>query len=177
MVQYCIYGLLLLIPLLGIAALFSITARKLNAHKSALVNWIAQSTLRVWGVLCVASWLCLWAIYSYNNRTSYAPGYTEQHFRQVTLGMSQKQVHALLGDPLFKWAPYKNNLFYSEKQRYTGYSYSEPYSYTPGLKQEDTADEWEIREIYFDRGRVAEIISYRFYLDKEIINEALSFGP
>lgn len=67
--------------------------------------------------------------------TVFAPGYSEEGFRQVHRGMTQSQVLSLLGPPL---------------RRYEGY-------WTPGLvevweysRQRTGESWWQVREVTFD---------------------------
>ena len=71
----------------------------------------------------------------------------------VTVGMSERQVVTLLGEPLTKWKPYEHSMF-PEKSHYVCYQYSESPSST----------NYRLRQIHFSNGKVAEIISY-YYLD------------
>jgi ribosomal protein L2 len=67
--------------------------------------------------------------------------------------MSQARVRALVGEPLEQWRPYRHTND-AAKRHYVSYDYS---------RSEDGEGDYEIRQIHFDRGRVAEVIRYRYY--------------
>ncbi len=83
----------------------------------------------------------------------YSSGYTDEKFESISIGMSEKQVLDILGEPLTRWRPYRNTKF-QDKEHFVGLQYSE----SPG------SGHYNLRQIYLDNGKVAEIISY-FYID------------
>lgn len=86
--------------------------------------------------------------------TKYSAGYTHDKFGQIKLGMTEKRVIEILGEPLTRWKPYRNNRFYPDKNHFVGLQYSES----------QTGTNYRLRQIYLDNGVVAEIINY-FYVD------------
>lgn len=85
--------------------------------------------------------------------TRYSPGYTEIKFSSIKIGMTEKPVLKILGEPLARWRPYQYTNF-KEKSHFVGLQYSESPSST----------NYNLRQIYLDSGKVAEVISY-FYID------------
>lgn len=85
--------------------------------------------------------------------TKYSAGYTEEKFESISIGMSEKQVLDILGEPLTRWRPYRYTKF-QDKEHFVGLQYSE----SPG------SGHYNLRQINLDNGKVAEIISY-FYID------------
>ena len=85
--------------------------------------------------------------------TKYSSGYTDEKFESISIGMSEKQVLDILGEPLTRWRPYRNTKF-QDKEHFVGLQYSE----SPG------SGHYNLRQINLDNGKVAEIISY-FYVD------------
>ena len=85
--------------------------------------------------------------------TKYAEGYTDKRFNKINIGMSEKEVITILGEPILRWSPYVNTIF-KEKAHFIGLEYS--------ISPTDT--HYHLRQIYLDNGKVAEIIGY-FYLD------------
>ncbi|MCD6066763.1 MAG: hypothetical protein K0S33_1589 [Bacteroidetes bacterium] len=83
--------------------------------------------------------------------TEYAKGYSHIKFRQIKIGMTEKQVIIMLGPPLYKWKPYGEND--PSKRNYIGFGYSQ------GQK-----GSYRLRQINFDKGIVVEIKNY-FYID------------
>ena len=146
MFLYWVLYLFMIIPLAGIAALL----------RRILRPYVSTRTLTLWGSLCLANGLFCLVLYHLTNGTVYARGYSETRFKQVVIGMSYAQVRALVGEPLAQWYPYQYTN-YVAKRHYVGYVYS---------RDEDSyysVGDYEIRQINFDRGRVAEIVSHRWY--------------
>lgn len=85
--------------------------------------------------------------------TNYSSGYTDEKFESISIGMTEKQVMDILGEPLTRWRPYRNTKF-QDKEHFVGLQYSE----SPG------SGHYNLRQIYLDNGKVAEIKSY-FYID------------
>ncbi|MBK8874391.1 MAG: hypothetical protein IPN13_10900 [Bacteroidetes bacterium] len=85
--------------------------------------------------------------------TKCSAGYTEEKFESISIGMSEKQVLDILGEPLTRWRPYRYTKF-QDKEHFVGLQYSE----SPG------SGHYNLRQINLDNGKVAEIISY-FYID------------
>ncbi len=85
--------------------------------------------------------------------TNYSSGYTDEKFESISVGMTEKQVLDILGEPLTRWRPYLNTKF-QDKEHFVGLQYSE----SPG------SGHYNLRQINLDNGKVAEIISY-FYVD------------
>ena len=94
----------------------------------------------IWGLITVSD-------------TKYSRGYSHIKFGQIKIGMTEKQVIEIIGEPLVRWQPYLNTN-YKEKRHFVGLQYSESPSST----------NYRLRQVYLDKGRVAEIISY-YYLD------------
>ncbi|WP_460501102.1 outer membrane protein assembly factor BamE domain-containing protein [Hymenobacter agri] len=109
--------------------------------------------LSSWTIACLCVTLVLWLLYRFNNPTQYASNYSESNFQEVTVGMSEQQVVELLGSPLAKWEPYQYSN-YINRQHYIGYTYS---------RSESGEGDYEVRQINFDRGKVAEVRHYRYY--------------
>ena len=85
--------------------------------------------------------------------TKYSLGYSHSKFGQIKIGMTEKQVIEIIGEPLIRWQPYLYTSF-SEKSHFAGLQYSESPSST----------NYRLRQVYLDKGKVAKIISY-YYLD------------
>lgn len=85
--------------------------------------------------------------------TNYSSGYTDEKFESISIGMTEKQVLDILGEPLTRWRPYRNTKF-QDKEHFVGLQYSE----SPG------SGHYNLRQIYLDNRKVAEIKSY-FYID------------
>lgn len=85
--------------------------------------------------------------------TKYSSGYTDEKFESISIGMTEEQVMDILGEPLTRWRPYRNTKF-QDKEHFVGLQYSE----SPG------SGHYNLRQIYLDNGKVAEIKSY-FYID------------
>ena len=81
--------------------------------------------------------------------TKYSHGYSHKKFRQIKIGMTEKQVIEIIGEPLVRWQPYLYTN-YKEKCHFVGLQYSESPSST----------NYRLRQVYLDKGKVAEIISY-----------------
>lgn len=67
--------------------------------------------------------------------------------------MTEKQVLDILGEPVTRWRPYQYTNF-QDKKHFVGLQYSES----------PTSTHYNLRQVYLDSGKVAEIISY-FYID------------
>lgn len=85
--------------------------------------------------------------------TRYTESYSHDKFSSIKIGMTEKQVIEIIGEPIVRWKPYLYSK-YTEKIHFVGLQYSESPSDT----------NYRLRQIYLDNGKVAEIISY-FYLD------------
>ncbi len=85
--------------------------------------------------------------------TNYSSGYTDEKFESINIGMTEKQVLDILGEPLTRWRPYRKTKF-QDKAHFVGLQYSESLS----------SGHYNLRQINLDNGKVAEIISY-FYVD------------
>lgn len=85
--------------------------------------------------------------------TKYSAGYTDEKFESISIGMTEKQVLDIIGEPLTRWQPYQYTKF-QDKEHFVGLQYSESPS----------SGHYNLRQIYLDSGKVAEIISY-FYID------------
>lgn len=85
--------------------------------------------------------------------SKYSVGYSHNKFGQIKIGMTEKQVIEIIGEPLVRWQPYLYTN-YRDKSHFVGLQYSESPSST----------NYRLRQVYVDRGKVAEIISY-YYLD------------
>ena len=81
--------------------------------------------------------------------TAYAPGYSDAKWRQVSVGMSEEEVHRILGAPQKRWV--------TDAPKSTS-DFGERWSYSPG----DT--NFRCRVLLFRAGRVVEKHS-EFYLD------------
>ena len=87
---------------------------------------------------------------SLDEDTVYAPGYSDANWRHVSVGMTEDDVHRLLGAPQKRWViDYPTN---------PPVDYGERWSYSPG----DT--NFRCRMLLFRAGRVIEKHS-EFYLD------------
>ena len=89
----------------------------------------------------------------YNTDTRYAYGYSNKRFNEIKIGMTEKEVLDILGEPLTKWSPYQNTRFYS-KAKFVGFQYS--------MSPTDT--HYRLRQVNFNEGLVEEKIRY-FYVD------------
>lgn len=85
--------------------------------------------------------------------TKYSAGYTNEKFDSICIGMTEKQVLDIIGEPLSRWKPYQNTKFL-DKEHFVGLQYSES----------NKSGHYNLRQIYLDSGKVVEIISY-FYVD------------
>ncbi len=85
--------------------------------------------------------------------TQYANQYSHHKFLRIQIGMEEKEVISILGTPLSRWQPYKNTN-YQNKTHFVGFEYSQSPSFT----------DYRLRQIYFDHGKVTEIIGY-YYVD------------
>ncbi len=85
--------------------------------------------------------------------TKYSENYSHKAFNQVRIGMSEKDVIKLLGEPLYIWHPYKVTSI-AEKKHFVAFQYSKSPSDT----------HYRYRQIQFDKGIVAEKNGY-FYID------------
>lgn len=85
--------------------------------------------------------------------TKYSDNYSHQAFNEVNVGMSEKDVIKLLGEPLYRWHPYEVTSI-AEKKHFVAFQYSQSPSDT----------HYRYRQIQFDKGIVAEKNGY-FYID------------
>jgi hypothetical protein len=89
--------------------------------------------------------------------TQYAAGYSHWAFSRIEIGMSEKKVLAILGEPLYRWRPYggrSTSKRFPEKAHFVGLAYSRSPSST----------HYRLRQVNLDNGVVAEIRGY-FYVD------------
>lgn len=89
--------------------------------------------------------------------TQYAEGYSHWGFNSIEVGMTEAEVLARLGDPLYRWAPYGSRgtrKRFPEKAHFVGLTYSRSPSST----------HYRLRQVILDHGVVAEIRGY-FYVD------------
>ncbi len=84
--------------------------------------------------------------------TKYSGGYGHNKFGKIKLGMTEKEVIDLIGEPLIRWQPYSYTN-YKDKSHFIGLQYSESPSST----------NYRLRQVYLDNGKVAEIISYYYH--------------
>ena len=56
--------------------------------------------------------------------TKYSAGYSHEGFNMVTVGMSEKEVLEILGEPLVRWLPYDHSDD-EEKENWVSFQYSE----------------------------------------------------
>lgn len=85
--------------------------------------------------------------------TKYSENYSHKAFNQVRIGMSEKDVIKLLGEPLYRWHPYEvTNI--AEKKHFVAFQYSESPSDT----------HYRYRQIQFDNGIVVAKNGH-FYID------------
>ncbi len=85
--------------------------------------------------------------------TKYAIGYTDKGFKEIQIGMSEKDVLGILGEPLIRWSPYRNTKF-KNKIHYIGFQYSESPS----------SSNYRLRQVNLKNNIVVEKHS-EFYLD------------
>src|SRR5690606_36245314 len=83
--------------------------------------------------------------------TKYADGYSDNGFNQIKIGMTEREVLDILGEPLTKWSPYQFTRF-QDRAHFVCFQYSESPSGT----------HYRLRQVYLDNGTVAEKIGY-FY--------------
>ena len=86
--------------------------------------------------------------------TVFSSGYSHYKFNRLKTGMSETEVIDIIGPPLAEWRQYENNRFHPDKQQYITYLYS----------QSPSSINYRLRQVSFDRGRVAELKAY-FYFD------------
>lgn len=89
--------------------------------------------------------------------TQYAEGYTHWGFDRIEVGMTEDEVFAILGEPLYRWAPYggrSTSRRFPAKAHFVGLAYSRSPSST----------HYRLRQVNLDNGVVAEIRGY-FYVD------------
>lgn len=89
--------------------------------------------------------------------TQYANGYTHRGFNRIEVGMTERDVIGILGEPLYRWSPYGARSVskrFPTKAHYVALTYSRSPSST----------HYRLRQVIFDRGEVAEIRGY-FYVD------------
>lgn len=102
----------------------------------------------------IDGWGAEWYSIFFGEDTVYSKDFSNRNFRKVKIGMTEKQVVNLLGQPLSKFA-YKwvDNKTYLDK-RFIGFKYSE----TPN------SSDYRLRIIHIDKGIVVGIMG-EFYLD------------
>ncbi len=89
--------------------------------------------------------------------THYAEGYTHRGFNRIDMGMTEREVISILGEPLYRWSPYGSlnvSKRFPEKAHYIALTYSHSPSST----------HYRLRQVIIDRGVVKEIRGY-FYVD------------
>jgi hypothetical protein len=89
--------------------------------------------------------------------TQYAEGYSHWGFKRIEVGMTEQEVMAILGEPLYRWAPYggrSTSKRFPEKAHFIGLVYSRSPSST----------HYRLRQVNLDKGVVVEIRGY-FYVD------------
>lgn len=89
--------------------------------------------------------------------TQYAEGYSHWRFDSIEVGMTEHDVIAILGEPLYRWAPYggrSTSKRFPEKAHFIGLVYSRSPSST----------HYRLRQVNLDNGVVAEVRGY-FYVD------------
>ncbi|WP_192821069.1 hypothetical protein [Rufibacter sp. LB8] len=85
--------------------------------------------------------------------TKYSDGYSHAGFNKIKVGMTEKEVKKILGEPLIRWTPYRFTSI-QQKEHYIGFQYSQSPSDT----------HYRIRQVYLNNGTVAEVIG-SFYVD------------
>lgn len=85
--------------------------------------------------------------------TRYAEKYTDYRFSQIKIGMTERQVIAIIGKPLSR-----SDFFKLSKRPEDKYIVRLQYSESP------SSTHYRLRQIYLYKDKVSEIISY-FYLD------------
>lgn len=102
----------------------------------------------------IDGWGAEWFSILFGEDTVYSNDFSNRNFRKIKIGMTEKQVLDLLGQPLSKFAyRWVNNKTYNNK-RFIGLKYSE----TPN------GGDYRLRIIYIDKGIVVGIMG-EFYLD------------
>ncbi len=89
--------------------------------------------------------------------TQYAEDYSHLAFKRIEVGMTEQQVLAILGEPLYRWMPYggrSTRKRFPEKAHFVGLAYS----------RSPTSKHYRLRQINLDNGVVAEVRGY-FYVD------------
>ena len=153
MLIYCALGIIISLLLLVFLLLTSLLIHWLAPREGFLRIRVAANIPAIWAVSSLCGGMVLWQFYWIANSTYYSTHYSEQRFRKVRAGMSERQVLELLGSPLGKWKPYQYTN-YLNRQHYVGYAYS---------KSESGEGDYEVRQINFDQGKVAEVRRYRYY--------------
>jgi outer membrane protein assembly factor BamE (lipoprotein component of BamABCDE complex) len=154
MFEFFAYGLFTSFLLLCFLLLGSLLICWFAPREGFLRRKVVENIPSIWLISSLCVGLALWPLYWTINSTHYSDGYSEQRFRKVRENMSEQQVLKLLGSPLDKWKPYQNNDSYINRQHYIGFVYSEP---------ESGDGDYEMRQIIFDNGKVAEVRNYRYY--------------
>jgi outer membrane protein assembly factor BamE (lipoprotein component of BamABCDE complex) len=84
--------------------------------------------------------------------TVYSKAYNEQRFRAIRVGMTESQVEAIMGPPLWK-VTHPDDWFYSGRRRRASYT-----------GREDVRANYKRRFVTFQKGRVVQIIN-DFWID------------
>jgi len=131
--------------LLAAAALAVLAVLALRYDTNSQYSSI-RSTWRIFGWICNAKWYEL-------PDTEYAEDYSHAGFAQIEIGMSGQEVLDILGQPLTRWQPYgRKKTRFKDKAHFVGLQYS----HSP------TSTHYMLRQIYLDRGVVAEKIGYYY---------------
>ena len=83
----------------------------------------------------------------FTSDTKYSEKYTHEKFNEIKIGMSEKEVVNILGEPISKFKPHKDsrNIKLINHVAYQ-------YSYSP------SSSHFRVRNVIFDQGKVIEII-------------------
>lgn len=92
--------------------------------------------------------------FSSEDTTEYASGYSDKGFRKLRKGMTEKEVRALLGEPIRVWEYRPPKELREKRLPAIGWTYSR----TPN------DDSYRIRVVHFQEGEVSRIFS-EFYVD------------
>jgi outer membrane protein assembly factor BamE (lipoprotein component of BamABCDE complex) len=140
-------ALCLAVPvLLGVLLLQLLTPRQSVWNRRAVAGG-----RRLYLLLCLPGAGAVLSLHLTPAHTVYAPHYTEHHFRQVTAGMTEAQVRALVGEPLSRWEP--------------GASATDAPAYVFVYSKRGDESDYEQRCVRFAQGKVVEIVSQRYYDD------------
>jgi len=82
--------------------------------------------------------VALFTLYGFEDRTTYAPSYSEEGFKRVRAGMTEQAVRGLIGEPLRRWSVKPEN--------------QEVWSYSSGARD---ASYWQRLVIFDGTGHVA----------------------